>query len=364
MLVVPPDAPYYSTMSLKPRLIIISCITAGLALAWLMPDVPDKKGWVYTGHTMGTTFTVRAAACPLIECDSLNPAIDNRLTVLTQHLSHYVPNSELSAFNKHAGTNWFPVSDDLFNVVEYALALSSQSDGAFDITVAPAVNAWGFGPETRSEIPDPAWIERAAQLTGFEKISSRAAAPPGAQENYPSALRKRDPEVTLDLSAIAKGYAVDQLALLLESNGIQDYLVEIGGEIRTAGMHPEGHPWRIGIEAPDGDPSSNFIVIPGDGAIATSGDYRNYYIVAGDRISHTIDPRTGRPVSHPLASVSVVLPTAAEADAIATLMMVLGPTAGLALAESRQIPALFLVREQEQIRSFHSTTMQSYLLEN
>jgi thiamine biosynthesis lipoprotein len=351
-------------MRLKLALIIVPCITAGILLAWLMPNASDEQGWVYEGRTMGTTFTVRAASCPLIDCDSLNSSIDNRLTVLTQHLSHYATDSELSTFNKYSGTDWFPVSDDLYAVVEYALVLSSQSNGAFDITVAPAVNAWGFGPEATNTIPDAARVEQAAQLTGFEKISTRPPPPPGAQENYSPALRKNDPEVTLDLSAIAKGYAVDQLALLLESNGINNYLVEIGGEIRTAGKHPEGHPWRIGIESPDGGLGINFIVIPGDGAVATSGDYRNYYIVDGERISHTIDPRTGRPVTHQLASVSVVLPSAAEADAIATLLMVLGPTAGLELAESMQIPALFFVREPDQIRSFYSAAMKSYLLEN
>jgi thiamine biosynthesis lipoprotein len=351
-------------MRLKSPLIIILMIATGILLAWLIPSAPDEEGWVYKGHTMGTTFTVRAASCPQTNCDSLNSPIDDRLTVLTQRLSHYAADSELTAFNKYAGTNWFSVSHDLFTVVEYALELSAQSDGAFDVTVAPAVNAWGFGPKTSSEIPDTAQIERAAQLTGFGKVAIRAPSPPGEEENFPPALRKIDPGVTLDLSAIAKGYAVDQLSLLLESNGINNYLVEIGGEIRTSGMHPAGHPWRIGIEAPDGDLSINFIVTPGDGAVATSGDYRNFYIVDGKRVSHTIDPRTGRPVTHRLASVSVVLPTAGQADAIATLMMVLGPTAGLELAESMQIPALFFVREQDQLRSFYSTRMKSYLLEN
>ena len=311
---------------------------------------------------MGTTFSIHVASCPPIDCSSLNSQIDNRLTVLTQRLSHYETNSELSAFNKYAKTDWFPVSDDLFTIVEYALVLSSQSNGAFDITVAPAVNAWGFGPDMSSKIPDDERVKRAARLTGFEKVSARSPPPPGAQESYPPALQKNDPEVTLDLSAIAKGYAVDQLALLLESNGIADYLVEIGGEIRAAGTHPEGHSWRIGIESPDSDLGINFIVIPGDSSVATSGDYRNYYIADGEKISHTIDPRTGRPVTHKLASVSIILPSAAQADAIATLMMVLGPEAGLKLAETRQIPALFFVREPDAMNTFYSTAMGSYLL--
>jgi thiamine biosynthesis lipoprotein len=351
-------------MRLKLPLIVATCIIAGILYAWSIFSPPDEDGWIYEGHTMGTTFTIRAAGCLPVNCDSLTTQIDNRLTVLTQRLSHYEADSELSAFNKYPETDWFPVSDDLFAVVEFALVLSSQSNGAFDVTVAPVVNAWGFGPDASKQIPDEAQIAQAAQLTGFEKVTTRAPPPPGAQKDYPPALRKNDARVTLDLSAIAKGYAVDQLALLLESNGIADYLVEIGGEIRTAGTHPKGHPWRIGIESPDGNPGINFIVTPGNGAIATSGDYRNYYIADGERISHTIDPRTGRPITHKLASVSIVLPAAGEADAIATLMMVLGPEAGLELAESREIPALFFVREADKIRSFYSTAMQSYLLEN
>jgi thiamine biosynthesis lipoprotein len=351
-------------MSRKLPLIVAACITAGIAFYLSMFSSSDEEGWIYEGHTMGTTFTVRAAHCPLINCDSLTAQIDNRLTVLTQRLSHYKADSELSVFNEYSETDWFPVSDDLFTVVEDALVISSLSNGAFDVTVAPAVNIWGFGPNTSNKMPDETRIAKAAQLTGSEKISTRAPPPPGAQESYSPALRKNDPGVTLDLSAIAKGYAVDQLALLLESNGIRDYLVEIGGEISTAGIHPKGHPWRIGIEPPDGSPDINFIITPGNEAIATSGDYRNYYMVDGERISHTIDPRTGRPVTHKLASVSIVLPTAGEADAIATLMMVLGPEAGLELAESRQIAALFFVREQDNIRSFYSATMKDYLLEN
>ncbi|MCP4001086.1 MAG: FAD:protein FMN transferase [Gammaproteobacteria bacterium] len=313
---------------------------------------------------MGTSFTVHAASCPFINCGSLTTQIDNRLTNLTQQLSHYEADSELSAFNKHPGTDWFPVSDDLFTVVEYALDLSNRSNGAFDVTVAPAVNAWGFGPAASDQIPNETRIARAIQLTGFEKISTRAPHPHGTQGDYSPALRKNNPGVTLDLSAIAKGYAVDQLALLLESNGINNYLVEIGGEIRTAGIHPKGHPWRIGIEPPDAGLSISYIITPGIEAIATSGDYRNYYMVNGERIAHTIDPRTGRPVNHNLASVSVVLPTAGQADAIATLMMVLGPEAGLELAETQNIPALFFVREPNKMHAFYSTAMQNYLLKN
>ncbi len=347
--------PYDLAMRNKLLLLTVSGIAAIYLFAQLNFGPPAEEGWTFEGSTMGTTFTVRAADCPGLTCRSLGPQIKTRLSIMTHRLSHYEPDSELSKFNRYTGQNWFPVSQDLFNVVEYALVISDMSNGAFDITAAPAINAWGFGPETTSEIPDENSVARAIRLTGFEKVSTRAA---------PPALRKNDSEVTLDLSALAKGYAVDQLALLLESNGITDYLVEIGGEVRTAGVHPNGHPWRIGIESPEGGLDISFIVTPGDEAVATSGDYRNYYIVDEKRFSHTIDPATGRPVTHNLASVSVILPSAMQADALATLLMVLGPEAGLKLAEDRLMPALFFVREQNGVNAFYSSEFARYQLAN
>jgi thiamine biosynthesis lipoprotein len=307
-----------------------------------------------TGPTMGTTYTLRGTDCGAVDCADIEQAINKRLTQLTQRLSHYDPDSELSRFNAHRGTDWLTVSDDLAGVVDYAQSISRLSDGAFDISVGPAVDAWGFGPgESVDGPPDPATIRLLQQHSGYEKLRVRLATP---------ALRKTDPLLRLDLSAIAKGYAVDQLAYLLESSGVRNYLVEIGGELRTAGVRADGKPWRIGIQQPGGDAEIEFVVLPGDSAVATSGDYQNFYMLDERRISHTIDPATGAPVEQGLASATVVAPDAMQADALATALMVMGPEAAHRFAERHDIAALLLVRTANGLRPVMSASFEPYLL--
>jgi thiamine biosynthesis lipoprotein len=198
-------------------------------------------------------------------------------------------------------------------------------------------------------------LREVLQHSGYRKLVSRDA---------PHAIRKEDPLLRLDLSAIAKGYAVDQLAYLLEYRGLRNYLIEIGGEIRTAGTHSDGKPWRIGIQPPADGLDLEFVVVPGDAAVATSGDYQNFYMLAGRKVSHTIDPGSARPVENGLTSVSVIAPDAMQADALATTLMVMGPDAGLKFAEEQYIPALFFVREKGAIRTFYTAEFKNYLLVN
>jgi thiamine biosynthesis lipoprotein len=344
----------------KPTLMLAGIILAATLLAIFVAAPESEVDWLLNDQTMGTSFSVRVSECPLADCDVLEPLIKNRLEELTQRLSHYEANSELSTFNNYKELNWFPVSSDLYSVIELAMIIARQSDGVFDITVAPAVNAWGFGPTATQAPPDDAKVARAALLTGFEKLAVRATSPEESEIAMP-ALRKLSPDVTLNLSAIAKGYAVDQLALLMKLNGIPDYMIEIGGEIRVAGVNSEGNPWRIGIEPPEESLGIKYIVMPRTESVATSGDYRNFYMDAGKRISHNINPATGRPVTHNLASVSVILPTAAEADGLATVLMVLGPEEGLEYAEKFKIPALFYTREADGFKSFYSSGFADYL---
>jgi thiamine biosynthesis lipoprotein len=344
----------------KPTLMLAGIVLAATLLAIFVAAPESEVDWLLNDQTMGTSFSIRVSECPLTDCNLLEPLIYNRLEELTQRLSHYEPNSELSTFNNYKELDWYPVSSDLFSVVELAMLLARQSDGVFDITVAPAVNAWGFGPTATQSSPDEAKVARAARLTDFEKLAVRATSPEGSEISAP-ALRKLLPDITLNLSAIAKGYAVDQLALLMEFNGIRDYMIEIGGEIRVAGVNSKGNPWRIGIEPPEDSLGITHIVMPQTESVATSGDYRNFYMDAGKRISHTINPATGRPVTHNLASVSVILPSAAEADGVATVLMVLGPEAGLEYAEKFKIPALFFTREADGFKSFYSSEFADYL---
>jgi len=304
------------------------------------------------GRTMGTTYTVQTIDCDSTECDSIGLQVDARLEELSQCLSHYDPESELSAFNNYPGTDWFPVSTELATVVDYALAISKQSDGAFDISIGPAVDAWGFGP-TAGIPAEPSEEQLAASLlhSGYTKLAVRAS---------PPAIRKDDPLIRLDLSALAKGYAVDQLVYLLEDRGIQNYLVEIGGEIRTAGIRGDGKPWRIGIQPPADGLDLEFVVEPGDAAVATSGDYRNYFMLGDRRVSHTIDPASAQPVNNNVMSVSVIAPDAMQADALATALMVMGPEAGVEFATAHDIAALIIKRTGDSSLAVMSPAFERY----
>jgi len=323
-------------------------------LATLSACSEPPQGQTLQGETMGTSYTVRLGACAESNCAPPAQALQDRLGQLTDQLSHYAPDSELSRFNRSQATDWVDTSEDLATVVDYALQVSAESGGVFDITVAPAVNAWGFGPgEQAATAPPEAALRQALDATDYEQLQARLS---------PPALRKQNPQLSLDLSAIAKGYAVDQVALLLETAGWQNYLVEIGGEVRTAGRRPNGTSWRIGIAPPDNSPAIEFVILPRDGAIATSGDYRNFYLLEGQRYSHAIDPATARPVTHGLASVSVVAPSAMQADALATALLIMGPEKGLAYATQHDIAALFMIRDEARIRIAESPALQPYLL--
>lgn len=288
------------------------------------------------GPTMGTSWSIQVVPSPGPEdAAAIEAAIGAELARINAQMSTWDPTSELSRFNAHGGTDWFPVSPETAAVVQAALAVSATTGGAFDVTVGPLVDLWGFGPEPVVVAPAPEAIAAVRTHVGWQGLAVR---------DVPPALRKDDPAIRVDLSAIAKGYAVDALADVLATRGIRHYLVEIGGELRGAGRNPAGTPWRVAVERPVPGARAVQRVLPLDGqAIATSGDYRNVVEFDGERYSHAIDPRTGRPVPLGVASVSVLAPTAMAADAWATALMVLGPDDGLALAEAEGLQALFIV---------------------
>lgn len=290
------------------------------------------------GSTMGTQFSVQVRANgPLADQEVLRRDIDNLLRQVERSFSTYMVGSEISQFNLSTSLDWQPASLDFCLRAEEGIAISHLTDGVFDITVGPLVNLWGFGPDGASpKPPSDAEIADAQQRVGFKRLHTDCAKP---------AVRKDVAGVYLDMSAFVPGYAVDRIAELLDSAKVENYLVDIGGELMARGRNAEGKPWAIAIEEPlDQDRDVHSIIHLTDRAVATSGDYRNFFEFDGKRYAHMIDPRSGRPVTHSLASVTVVADTAAFADAMATALMVLGPEDGHKLATSQNLAALFLVR--------------------
>lgn len=337
---------------------LLFCQTIPGALLLLLTscsDISATPDWHTDGKTMGSSYSVQIADCPESLCtDELSDQIDLRLRRMNSQFSHYAATSEVSKFNLHASTEWFPASHELVEIVELARVVSQSSSGAFDITIAPAVNAWGFGPDHSPLPPDSESLNRSRADTNYLSLLTRRS---------PAGLRKLKPELAIDLSAIAKGYAVDQIAFMLEFAGVRNFIVEIGGELRAAGVRTDAKPWRVGIEPPDSKLNIQFIIQPGINAVATSGDYRNYYILDGERVSHTIDPATSAPVNHTLTSVTVVDPLTANADAWATALMVMGPERGLEFAEANGIAALFLTRSEDDNEPFITKAMQKFLVQ-
>ncbi len=305
------------------------------------------------GETMGTTWNVQVVEPPLdLDPAALESRIREHLDTVNAQMSTYEPRSELSRFNASSSRDWFPVSAGLARVVALALEISQLTGGAFDVTVGPLVNLWGFGPGAlATELPSEFDVADALARVGYGQLAARVSAP---------ALRKALSGIYVDLSAIAKGHGVDEIAGLLEVRGLTDYLVEIGGELRGRGTNANGEPWRIAIERPATQVREVFAVVPlRSSAMATSGDYRNFFEVDGRRYSHTIDPTTGRPVRHRLASVTVLDASCARADALATALLVLGPEQGLALAQRLRLAALLIVREDDGYRTIASPAFEA-----
>ena len=306
-----------------------------------------------SGPTMGTSYTVKIVE-EGPDRGKLRSQIEMELQRINGLMSTYDENSELSKFNRSPVSSPFPVSPEILEVLELSREIHAHSGGAFDVTVGPLVNLWGFGPEpSRDTVPDDKEIEAAKQRTGFATL----------EIHDDRLLKSRN--IYVDLSAIAKGYAVDQLALILQKQGVTNYLVEIGGELKASGRNDQGNPWTIAIEVPDNKNRSVFRTLELHNiSMATSGDYRNYFEVDGERYSHTIDPRTGRPITHNLASVTVLHPTAAVADGYATAINVLGVEEGLNLAKAQNLAVLVIIKTEDGFKERTSPALDAYLDEN
>jgi|TARA_B110000879_G_scaffold187956_1_gene250246 thiamine biosynthesis lipoprotein len=304
-----------------------------------------------SGSKMGTSYHVTIVADQPAPAD-LADQIDQLLSAVDQSMSTYKSQSELSQFNRLPVSQQAKASDQLWAVLQTSEKIWRESSGAFDPTVGPVVDLWGFGPVvTEDEIPADQEIATALANSGFEHLLL----------NRSEQTISKQKTIALDLSAVAKGYAVDQVADLLEMLALPDYLVEVGGEMRLSGTNPEGNPWRVAIELPSLMPQVQQVVAVNNSAVATSGDYRNYFEKDGVRYSHTIDPRNGKPITHNLASVTVMADRCADADAWATALMVLGEEEGMRIANKFSIPAYMLIREGETFRVLSSSAFEPYL---
>lgn len=292
---------------------------------------------------MGTTFNILLVD-PAIDIgkEQLQDRIAETLERVNRLASTWQADSEISVFNANSSTGWIQVSAELCLAIERALDISQLSNGAFDITVGPLVNLWGFGPDGDVTEPPPAdALQSVMQYVGYEALQTRCEQP---------AVRKRFGDLYVDLSGWAKGHAVDELAEMLDSHALENYLVEIGGELRVRGHNAQAQKWAIAVEAPSTTSRKpHSVVRVTNTSVATSGDYRNFFDHDGKHYSHTIDARTGWPVSHDLAAVTVVSESAAFADAMATALLVLGPQEGPRLAEDLGIAGYFLVRNKTGI---------------
>jgi len=324
---------------LSPRRRHVIAALGAAALGAACGPRPSSPGALhFAGPTMGSTFNVRIAGGPFrsgLE-EAARAAVTAAFDDVVARMSTYDPASELGRFNRRATTRPMAMSRETLAVFARGQEIAALSSGAFDITVAPLVGAWGFGA--------------GASLRGVLPAKESLAVPVGWQQltvdTHAGTARKADPGLQADLSGIAKGHAVDCAARALESLGIDRFMVEAGGEVRTLGLNAEGRAWQIAIERPGAWPQQAHRLVPLHGqAMATSGDYRNFYEIDGRRYSHEIDPTTRAPVAHALASVTVLHAECMTADALATALFVLGPERGLALACEQGLAALFIVRE-------------------
>jgi len=329
----------------------------GLAFFISSCSKPEPQLLQIKGNTMGTYYQVsyvlsgEQTSKNELLTTQLKALIDQELELVNDQMSTYRPNSELSLFNK--SDTALTVSDATIKVVTKALQIYQQSNGAFDVTVGPLVNLWGFGPDKKpNKVPDAALIKKTQQQIGSQYLSVEG-----------NKLIKSKPNLYVDLSSIAKGYGVDTIAELLTSKGITNYLVDIGGELSAHGSKLQQQPWTLAIERPDLGQNVQRLLHIGDNAIATSGDYRNYFEFDGIRYSHTIDPSTGRPINHKLVSVTVIDKSSMVADGLATAITVLGPENGLKFATKLKQPVFLIRKEGDKYVESFTPEFEKFLVE-
>jgi thiamine biosynthesis lipoprotein len=305
------------------------------------PAATTRAAVVFSGPTMGTRYTVRVVMAPGDEAanERIRLTIDRELSLVNQRLSRWDPASEVSRLNAHASTEPFPVSVEMMAALELGRRASDLTAGAFDVTVTPLVDAWGFGPTQKPpSAPSAETLAALRARVGYRQLSLDPAS---------GTVAKARPDVACDLSALGDGWAADRIARALVTLGHADVLVDVGGEVSARGRRPDGSPWRVAVEAPQSGKVGAVVRLE-DAAAATSGDYRKFWVdPQGRSRSHIIDPRTGEPISHALASATVVDRDGAWADALATGLLVLGPEAGRVLAVRERLAARLVLRQPD-----------------
>ena len=320
-------------------------------------ELPRFSQITVSGETMGTGYSVKVVIPDSLEemkiKKTVSKGIDSVLQSVDRLMSTYKENSEISRFNNFSDTNWFPISKEFAKVVEAALKIGKETEGALDITVEPLVNLWGFGPkEKRTTIPDSQEVKMLLNITGIDKIKIN---------DNPVAIGKSIPETEIDLSSIAKGYGVDKTSEYLLGNGFDNFMVEVGGEVRTSGKNKLAQDWKIGISDPIDQTKLAKIIRVSGNALATSGDYYNFFEYNGRIYSHTINPTTGFPVTHSLVSVSVIHNSCMYADGYATAIDVLGPEKGLKFAKKMKLPVYLISKNNDSLVYSYTEQFVKYL---
>jgi len=319
------------------------------------PQPTKKQQFVFSGPIMGTDYRVTVIYPGEPDPDTVEQKIIESMESVNQSMSHYLEDSEISIFNRSTAHSPQPISQDFANVLAESIRIGMISEGAFDITLAKVVNLWGFGPDGRiSRQPDEASLNAMRDKIGLHKLVVEG-----------NQLSKTSEGVSIDLSAIAKGYAVDKVADTLDQLGITNYLVNIGGELRASGRSISGQKWRVGIEKPHILGGVQQVAELENMAIATSGDYRNYHIIDDQHFSHTIDAKTLKPVFHKLALVSVLSKRASTADGLATALMAMGETRAIELTQQQDLAVYMLIRTEKagDFKTFVSDKFKRYLQE-
>jgi FAD:protein FMN transferase len=324
----------------KQKLIII--ISAAILFTMFTNGCGLKKEIVLTGKTMGTNWRVKAVSGYFDNGEELDDAIKKRLLEINKSMSLYDKDSEIRKLNKQPSSDRFHVSDDFMTVLEAGKRLYEETSGAWDATIRPLVNLWGFGDTKREKkVPDKSHIENRLSHVSFDSIAI-------LDKNI---ISKTRPEVTLDFGSIAKGFGVDEIADVIRKMGYSDFIVEIGGEVYASGLRMDGKNWRIGINLPDKNSDFNEVykvIIVSEKAVATSGNYRNFFEKQEKIYSHVIDPRTGRPVENGVVSASVIAESCMYADGLATALMVMGHVKGIELVnKTKNVECFIIVKEKD-----------------
>lgn len=328
--------------------VLLAALVGGFAWLYLAPPTTPAT---WRGETMGTTYTVKLAV-PLDDDDhaAVGERIRAELDAVVAAMSTYEPDSEVSRFARAPSGVPFELSPHTMNVLRVAAEVGVASGGAFDVTVRPLVEAWGFGASGRHEgAPSEAELERLGRTVGWAHLELDPAR---------STVTKTDAAVQIDLSGVAKGYAVDRVAAALDARGLTDYLVEVGGETRARGQSDRGRPWRVAVQRP----GTTALAVELDGhGVATSGNDKNFWERDGQRYGHTLDPRTRSPVRHRLAGASVIHTSTAHADAWATALMVLGDVEGARVAERERLAAALFIADGDGLRTETTRAYEGFL---